>query len=286
MRLHVPTSMFASTPRTLSFIGCGKLGQTLGRLWTELQVFRVHQILNRSPESAGQAAAFIGAGMAAVSLEEMKPADIFLIGTPDGEIVQAAEQLAASSCLQAGATVFHCSGALPSTALQSVKRKGAFVASVHPIKSFASAQAAAASFTGTWCGIEGDAEALETLRPAFEAIGGRTVDLRTEDKLIYHAAAVFASNYLVTLLDVALQAYLKAGIPENVARELIVPLVKGTLDNVVRNGPEQALTGPIARGDYKTVEQQYGALSAWNKKYARLYRQLGVHTARLAARRK
>lgn len=280
------TSMSVSPLRTLSFIGCGKLGQTLGRLWTEQQVFRIHQILNRSFESANDAARFMGAGSAANSFDEIEPADIFLIATPDGQIAQAAEQLATISCLQKAAVVFHCSGALPSTILQSVKKSGVFVASVHPIKSFASSQAAEASFTGTWCGIEGEAEALDVLRPAFDAIGGRTVDIRTEDKLIYHAAAVFASNYLVTLLDVALHAYVKAGIPEQVARELITPLVQGTLDNVVRNGPQQALTGPIARGDCKTVEHQYRALSAWNKNYSRLYSQLGLHTARLAARRK
>lgn len=280
------TFMSASGPRTLSFIGCGKLGQTLGRLWTGQQVFRIQQILTRSPESAAEAARFIGAGKAAASFEELEPADIFLIATPDVQIAQAAERLAASSCLREEAIVFHCSGALPSLLLQPAMKNVTSIASVHPIKSFASANAAAASFAGTWCGIEGNAKALDVLRPAFEAIGGRTVDIRTEDKLTYHAAAVFASNYLVTLLDVALQAYGKAGIPDHVARELMAPLVQGTLDNVVHNGPQQALTGPIARGDYQTVEHQYRELSAWNRHFGRLYKQMGVHTARLAARRK
>lgn len=275
-----------SEAKTLSIIGCGKLGQTLARLWTEHQAFRVLDVLNRSSKSARQATEFIGAGKAVASFDEMQAADVFLIGTPDGQIAEAAETLSASSALQKGAIVFHCSGALPSSVLQSVNKKGAFVASAHPIKSFSSAPVATVTFAGTWCGIEGDQEALEVLRPAFERIGARNVTIRTEEKLIYHAAAVFASNYLVTLLDVALQAYMKAGIPESVARELIAPLVKGTLDNVIRSGAEQALTGPIARGDFKTVEHQYRALSGWNKDHARLYKQMSVHTARLAARRK
>lgn len=275
-----------SGAKTLSVIGCGKLGQTLGRLWMEHQVFRIHDVLTRSSRSAHQAIAFIGAGKAAASLNDMQCSDVFLIGTPDGQIAEAAERLAFSPALRAGAVVFHCSGALPSTVLQSAKQKGALIASVHPVKSFSSPQAATASFDGTWCGMEGDRQALEVLRPAFEGIGARTIEIRTEEKLIYHAAAVFASNYVVTMLDVALQAYMKAGIPENVARNLIAPLVQGTLDNVVRSGPEHALTGPIARGDHKTVEHQYAALSAWNKDYARLYKQMSVHTARLAARRK
>jgi predicted short-subunit dehydrogenase-like oxidoreductase (DUF2520 family) len=272
--------------KTLSIIGCGKLGQTLGRLWTEQRVFRIQQVLNRSSESAQQATDFIGAGKAVASFSDMQSADVYLIGTPDGQIAEAAGRLAASASLEAGTIVFHCSGALPSTLLQPLKDKGAFIASVHPIKSFSSAQAATASFGGTWCGIEGDPQALEVLRPAFEAIGAKMAEIRTEEKLIYHAAAVFASNYLVTLLDVALQAYAKAGIPESVARELLAPLVSGTLDNVVRSGTERALTGPIARGDIGTVVRQYRAVSAWDKRYGKLYREMGKLTGMLAARRK
>ncbi len=277
---------FSSPPRTLSFIGCGKLGQTLGQLWTRQRTFEVRQILTRSLESSRQAASFITAGTPISTPTQLQAADIFLIATPDDQIATAAAQLANSACLRPGAIVFHCSGALPSTVLQALAKKGALIASVHPVKSFASAQQAADSFAGTWCGMEGDPAALQMLRPAMLAIGALPVDIRTEDKLIYHAAAVFASNYLVTLLDAALQAYMKAGIPEQAAREMIAPLVKGTLGNVVHAGPEKALTGPIARGDSQTVQRQYRALSAWNNSYARLYKQMGIHTARLAARRK
>lgn len=271
--------------KTLSFIGCGRLGQTLGRLWAAESVFEIRQILNRTQASAQRAAVFIGAGQAIDSFSSLQPADIFLIAAPDDVIEALARQLA--SCrLRPGTVVFHCSGALPSTVLKSLSNAGALVASVHPIKSFANAEEASLSFSGTWCGMEGDKPALDILRPAFEAIRGRPVEIHTDDKLIYHAAAVFASNYLVTLLDAALQAYVKAGIPEAVAREMIVPLVRGTVENVSRLGPEKALTGPIARGDHNTVTRQYKALGAWNRQSARLYKLMGLFTARLAKRRK
>src|SRR5690606_19190722 len=158
-----------------------------------------------------------------------------------------AAQLVRSGCLQTGTIVFHCSGALPSSVLQPLSEQGAFIASVHPIKSFSSAQQALASFGGTWCGMEGDPAALQVLRPAVEAIGAHTVDIRTESKPVYHAAAVFASNYLVTLLDAALQVYMQAGIAEHTARQMLTPLVKGTLENVVHSGAEQALTRSAGR---------------------------------------
>ncbi len=275
----------ASLP-TLSFIGCGKLGQTLGHLWVRQNVFEVRQILTQSTDSAQQAASFITTGKPIGAPSQLQAADVYLIGTPDDRIADAVTLLTGSGCLHPGNIVFHCSGALPSTVLQPLAEQGALIASVHPIKSFASAAQAIGSFAGTWCGLEGDPVALQLLRPAMEAIGALPVDIRTEDKLIYHAAAVFASNYLVTLLDAALQSYMKAGIPEQAARGIIAPLVQGTLENVVRTGPENALTGPIARGDMQTVQRQHHALSAWNTHYGNLYQEMGAHTAWLAARRK
>lgn len=276
----------SSSRRSLTIIGCGKLGQTLGRLWATQKVFRIQQILNRSLATAGQAVEFIGSGVAIDSLAQLQTADIYLVATPDDQIKEVAEKLAASPGFAPDALVFHCSGALPSTILQVLRDKGASIASVHPIKSFASPARASASFAGTWCGMEGDSTAVSILGKAFEAIDGKTVPIRTQDKLIYHAAAVFASNYLVTLLDAALQAYMKAGIPENIAREMLGPLVNGTLENVMRIGPEHALTGPVARGDHHTVIRQYRALATWDGQYARLYKQMAIHTGRLAARRK
>jgi predicted short-subunit dehydrogenase-like oxidoreductase (DUF2520 family) len=112
------------------------------------------------------------------------------------------------------------------------------------------------------------------------------VAIDAQFKTIYHSAAVFACNYLVTLLDVAQQAYAKSGIPPEASLKLIEPLVRETVDNVFRLGPAEALTGPIARGDLATAVKQYRAVSAWNKSHGRLYRQLGKLTAALAARRR
>jgi predicted short-subunit dehydrogenase-like oxidoreductase (DUF2520 family) len=141
------------------------------------------------------------------------------------------------------------------------------------------------SFTGTWCGIEGDQRALDVLIEGFSAIGAHLVPINTDFKMLYHSAAVFASNYLVTLLDVALQAYAKAGISDDVALNMIEPLVRKTVDGIFQVGPEKALSGPIARGDLETAARQYRAVAAWDKRYGTLYKRLGSLTADLAARR-
>ena len=271
---------------TLNIIGCGNVGKVLGRLWASSGTFEVQDVLNRSRGSAEAAIGFVGAGTAVESWEALRPADFFMIGTPDAEVETACAALARSGALRAGATVFHCSGALPSHVLAAAKSAGAVVASVHPIRSFAGAEAVAHNFSGTYCGIEGDADAVERMSRAFAAIGARLVNIDPAYKSVYHSAAVFSSNYLVTLLDVALDAYARAGVPRDAALKLMEPLVRGTVDNVFRIGTEEALTGPIARRDLATVVRQYRALSAWNKGVGALYKRLGKFTAAIAARKR
>jgi predicted short-subunit dehydrogenase-like oxidoreductase (DUF2520 family) len=104
-------------------------------------------------------------------------------------------------------------------------------------------------------------------------------------KTVYHAASVFASNYLTTVLDAALRAYQAAGIPEDVARELARPLATETLANVFRLGPETALSGPIARGDAATVARQQAAVEAWDPATGALYEALAAASWDLARRR-
>lgn len=271
--------------KSISMIGCGKVGKTLGRLWTLNGTLQIQDILSRSVDSASLARDFIGAGRAIATQAELGNAAIYLIATSDDQIEACCERLAQTGKLTANSIVFHCSGALPSSVLQAAKQKGAAVASIHPIRSFAAPEQVVQNFVGTFCGAEGDQRALEVLQPAFSAIGAQLVPIKADAKILYHAAAVFSSNYLVTLLDVAQQAYVQAGIAPEIALKLMTPLVRETADNVFRLGPESALTGPIARGDMATAEKQLHAVAEWNPAYAALYEQFMKLTVDLTARR-
>lgn len=271
--------------KTLSIIGCGHVGKALGRLWQRRQTVTLGQILNSSPDSARNAAAFIGAGQAIGSYAQLRPADLYLLAVPDDLIAECCGRLADTGLLGANSVVFHCSGALDSGVLQAAKERGAAVASVHPIRSFASPQQVVQTFNGTWCGTEGDEMALPAVEPLFTDIGARTVRIDPQFKILYHAAAVFASNYLVTLLDIAEQAYQKAGMRRDEAHQVIEPLVRSTVDNFFLLGAEKALSGPIARGDVTTVERQYQAVLGWDEARGSLYSQFADLTTELARRR-
>lgn len=271
--------------QTLTIIGGGHVGKTLGRLWTLHRTFVVQDVLSRSLASSRQAISFIGAGRAIGDYAGLQPSDIYLIATPDDQIAQCAERLARTGHLSASNVVFHCSGALASGELQAARHCGAAVASIHPIRSFAAPEQVVQSFAGTYCGAEGEQRALDILSAAFSAIGAQLVPINGDFKMLYHSAAVFASNYLVTLLDVAQQAYAGAGVPNDVALAMMEPLIRKTVDDIFRIGPENALSGPIARGDMTTAAKQYHAVRAWDKRHGTLYKQLGRATVDLAARR-
>ena len=271
--------------RRLNLVGGGHVGGVLGRLFDAAGAFAVQDVLTRSPASARRAVDFIGAGRAVARAAELRPAEVLMLAVGDDQIAPACAALAAAVPLR-GVVLFHCSGALASDQLAAARAAGALVASVHPIRSFADPAAVAASFAGTFCGVEGDAGALAVLEPALLAIGARPVRIDAAAKTVYHAAAVFASNYLVTVLDAALRAYQAAGIPEAVARELARPLAAESMENVFRLGAAAALSGPIARGDLATVARQQRAVAAWDEPTGRLYQHLVAPTEALARRKK
>ena len=269
---------------SLNIIGAGHAGRVLARLFAASGEFEIGGVLTRSAASAADAVAFIGAGHVVTDVAQMDRSDAWMLAVPDDQIAAVCAQLAAAVPL-AGALVFHCSGAKSSRELDAAAQAGALTASAHPIRSFADPGAVAHAFGGTWCGVEGAPGAITMLEPALLAIGGRVARIDASAKTVYHAAAVFASNYLVTVIDAALRAYQAAGIPEAAARELARPLATETLANVFRLGPEAALSGPIARGDMVTVARQQAAVAEWDPDSGKLYEALAEATVSLAARR-
>ena len=155
---------------------------------------------------------------------------------PDGEIANAA------ALVEPGPLVGHCSGA---TGLEPLSPHEAF--SLHPLMTVT---ADGARFAGAGAAIAGASDrALALARELAEALGLRAIEIADEDRAAYHAAASIASNFLITLEAAAERLAATAGAD----RELLVPLVRATVENWARLGGERALTGPVARGDEATV---------------------------------
>ncbi|NHO65601.1 DUF2520 domain-containing protein [Aestuariicella hydrocarbonica] len=272
--------------KTLNLVGAGKLGQTLAHLWHAHATFTIQQVITRSLPSAKAACEFIGAGEAVTSVQQMTPANVWLIATPDGNIAKQVQALHKSQLLTPDTVVFHCSGALNSSCLKPQASEVYQVASIHPIHSFATPAESKNSFHGSFCGYEGHPEALATLLPAFEHIGAQLFAIDGEHKTLYHAASVMACNYLVGLMDASLECFEAAGVSRNQAQQLLLPITHQTLDNALTGSPEAALTGPISRGDVDTVRnqlQQLAQLKAHKHSLlAEIYQVMGQQTVRVA----
>ena len=113
--------------------------------------------------------------------------------------------------------------------LSTAAARGATVASVHPLKTFADASAAVLTFNGSRCAAEGDAAALSVLQPAFERIGAQVFAINALAKTLYHAASVMMCNYLTALLETGARSFEAAGLPRDEAMRMVEPLVRETL---------------------------------------------------------
>ncbi len=276
----------------LNIVGAGRVAQTLASLWHACGCFTVQDVLTTSLASARAASAVIGAGQPVAYVQDMRPAAVWMLAVPDAQIGASASALAVvAPGLLANAPaspplVFHCSGAQSVAALAPLAGLGWQVASAHCILSFTNVATALAQFPGTPCPLDGDAQARALLHRAFTAIGARCFDIASEDKLLYHAAAVFATNFLPVLQATAEGLWRSTGMPAELMPALRERLLRNAVANITSLGPQAALTGPAARGDTAAIARQGAAVAAWDAPAGAAYEALSALALRLARQRK
>lgn len=266
----------------MNLIGCGKAGSVLAYLWNRAGTLKIGSVLTRSIVSATRAVEKIGAGKPVSSYQELGAADWTMLAVPDQQLEKVAAELARTDVVTADSAVFHLSGALESSILTNAGLYQGNFASVHPLRSFADFNTSVADFIGTWCGYEGSVEIQPSLTQAFEQIGARMFNIRPNGKLFYHGASVMISNYVNALVESGLKTYQLAGINRDIALKLIGPILRNTCDNIIRSDPGRALTGPIARGDWRIVRLELEQLEGADPDLVQIYKVMGKATLELA----
>jgi len=263
--------------RTYSVIGAGRAGRAVAKLMRARAKWRPLALACRSLPSARAARRFVGAGRPTTDpASAARDADLVILAVPDAAIAPVWRQIAPH--LKRGATAIHLCGNEPSTILRPVP-PGASTGALHPLRSFADPALAVADFAGTFCAVEGPAW-LERLVRTW---GGIPVRVNPRAKALYHAAAVFASNYLVAALDAGVELLRRASkLPPARALDALLGMAGGTLRNLHAAGLPRALTGPIERGDAATVRRHLDALAAQDVRLLRLYAELARRTCRVA----
>jgi len=205
-------------------------------------------------------------------------AELIFITTPDDAIAR----VAAEVNWHPGQSVVHCSGADSTDILKQAKEAGAEVGAFHPLQTFASPQQAMENIPGSTFALEAEKPLLGTLKSMAAALDGQWVELKASDKVLYHAAAVFACNYMVTLVKLATDLWQTFDVSQEKATQALVPLLRGTLHNIETIGIPQCLTGPIARGDIGTINKHLDALESAAPNLLSTYRELGRQTIPIA----
>jgi predicted short-subunit dehydrogenase-like oxidoreductase (DUF2520 family) len=266
----------------IGIIGAGRLGSTLARALAAVG-WPVVAVASRQRSTAQALAARLPAARAATAQEVADAAEGVVLAVPDTAIAAVARAVR----WHAGQAVVHTSGAESLAPLAPARAAGALVGALHPLQTFASREEPAplALFAGITCALEGDAALLPRLVALVRALGARPLLLPPEARAQYHAAAVFAANYVVTLLHLATDLWATFGVGEREATAALLPLVRRAVDNVAAHGPAAALTGPIARGDAATVAKHLAALAAVRPDVLEAYVALAEATLALAAAR-
>ena len=267
----------------LNVIGCGRVGTTLAALLQREGLCQVQHLYSKTAASAHDAARFVGAGTVVDQLADMQPAHVWMLSVPDSQVVTVAQALAALSPRHPKPPmVFHCSGFLSANSLSALQNLGWHAASAHPVLNFANPAQCVNQFQGVPCGLEGDAPATTLLQALLTGIGGQCFPVPSEAKPLYHAAAVFSSNFMAVLQALAREAWQEAGVPESLIPSIHQSLLQGSVQNLLALGPAKAITGPAARGDTAVVNAQASVITQWHPEAGEIYKRMSVLARRLA----
>jgi predicted short-subunit dehydrogenase-like oxidoreductase (DUF2520 family) len=262
----------------LGFIGAGTVGTALSvRLGSK--GYPVVAVSSRSRTSAENLARAVNGCHVYDSNQGVADnAQLVFITTPDDAIASVVSQIR----WHPGQSVVHCSGADSTDILQPAKESGAQVGAFHPLQTFASVKQAIENIPGSTFAVEAREPLLKTLKDMATALDGHWVELKASDKVLYHAAAVIACNYMVTLVKLATDLWQTFNVPPHQATRALLPLLKGTIHNIETVGIPQCLTGPIARGDIGTIKKHLDALNQTAPQLVSTYRELGLQTIPIA----
>lgn len=273
-----------STPR-LNIIGCGRAAGSLARLWLASDAVEIGDVLNRSLPSSKRAVREIGAGKAARTIAGMQSAECWLIGTGDDQIEAVAATMREARADLRGALVFHLAGRFGLEPLAPLAGQGTCLAALHPVRSLTHEQLALDDFAGTACVAEGAEPALDRLEPLVRAIRGLWLPVRGIDRGLYHAAVSIVSNVTKGVAWKAQKWLEHAGLSESTSTAVTQQLLASTVEDLARSGARHSITGPVVRGDTRTIEAHLRALQSAYPSDVDVYRILARTVLELAQER-
>ena len=241
---------------SVAIVGPGRAAKAFARSWREAGG-RIDYVLSRDPAGAERAVALLKDGQPRTAGSGPFACDLLLLGVPDDSISAVAVAIAPEvSCRLA----FHLSGASPAEEIGILRRSGASVGSLHPLRAFSGE--ISESWRGAFVAIEGDDQACSAGEQIVRVFGAAGRRLAAESKALYHAAATLAAGGALALVSCATRLWTSIGIPEEEAKAALADLAARATATATHRPFEDAFTGPLARRDLQTVRAHRAALAA------------------------
>ncbi len=275
----------AESYKSVAIVGLGRVGMALAiLLWR--QGFRRLWVCDHNPAKVKALNEWIDGPITVCSspAEAVAGAELVFFAVQDRYISEVAASLAKSyrRTDMAGRFFAHLSGSLTSAALLPLAALDAITFSLHPLQSMADVAGAVKVLAGAYFSFEGDERALPVAETVVTVLDGNLVRLTATDKVLYHAAAVVSANFFIALEEMAITMMAGIGVDVDTARRMLLPLIRGSFENLERVSPAEALTGPIVRGDDQTVAAHLAALREKFPDYLEAYRLLAGLNVNLA----
>lgn len=219
--------------------------------------------------------------------EEISRANVVIVCVRDPQLDEAIEELIAASrsgLVERGTVILHTSAIAEPEALRALSDAGYPGGTFHPLVPFSDPDLSAQLLRGGWIGIDGENAAKSTARRLAGHLGARTLDIPSGKKAAYHTAAVISSNFPVVLASVAGHLLQDLGVPDATAYQAVESLMRGAMANMKQALPDNALTGPVIRGDADTVGKHLHALKG-HERALDVYRALSAAAVEIAERR-
>jgi predicted short-subunit dehydrogenase-like oxidoreductase (DUF2520 family) len=262
---------------TLGFIGAGRVGTGLATGFARAG-HDVVAVASRSLASAQALARRVPGARAGAPQEVADLADLVFITVPDDAI----ETVVSSVRWRAGCACVHCSGAADLDTLEKAVADGALAGGFHPLHMFGEPGESPDALSGCAVALAGPEALVEKLERLARSLGARPLRLPEGGRALYHAAANFSGAFVIALIQETIALWKKLGIAEGDALAALLPLLRGTVDNVERLGAPGGLGSAVARGDVGTIRRHLDVLEREAPDSLELYRLLSLRTVPLA----
>ncbi|MGN0558192.1 MAG: Rossmann-like and DUF2520 domain-containing protein [Acutalibacteraceae bacterium] len=265
-----------TTSFKIGFIGAGKVGVTLAKYFSERNVC-VSGLYDKNYRDAAWASRFILAECFSSAQMTVQNSDIIFITVNDNAISGVWQEIKALPI--ENKIICHCSGALSSEVFDGIEGKGGYGISLHPLFAVNSKENSYKELSKAMFTVEGSEKGIEKIKKLFENFDNHLQIISKEQKVLYHAAAVFASNLVTAAVHISSELLRACGFDKEQAKNGLMPLFLNNCENIASSGFENALTGPVERNDTETVKKHLDVLKGDERE---IYRLLSLELSEIA----